>query len=233
MRGIDRVLAVLLLLGAVGGAAAFARQTGSGATSLSVDLAEPPLQHVDAPGTFFVAPALNRPAKAPAHRVTIQPATPEAPAQTLEPQGTPHALVAQPPAAEAAPPPVAAAPAPAPPAPPPAQAPVPAPVQTPEPPRVLAVAQPAAEPQTSKKHKGHGHAWGHVEREDTAPGAPTPEAPVAPTDVPVVPVSPDDSSGDEQGNGSDEQGERGKDNGNGHGHGSGHEQGGDQKHSGD
>ena len=227
MRGIDRVLAVILLLGAVGGAAAFARQSGSESASRSVDLAAPPLQHVEAPGTFFIAPRLISPAKvAPAHRVTIPQATPRLPARAVQPQSRPQPPVAQPPAAPPAPAAVQAPPAPV-------QTSAPAPVQTPEPPRVLAaVATPAADSHDGKnKGEGHGHAWGHLKHDDSAP---PPEASVAPTDVPVVPPSSDDQSGDEHGNGNDGHGnDNGNGNGNDHGHGSGHDENGGPKHSGD
>jgi hypothetical protein len=220
MRGIDRVLAVLLLLGAVGGAAAFARQSGSGSTSPSVALAAPPLQHPEAPGTFFIAPRLVSPANvAPAHRVTIPQAAPWTPARAVQPQSPPQPPVAQPPAA--------------PPAPAPVEAP-PAPIQTPapaaEPPRVLATAAaPAAEGKS--KGNGHGHAWGRLKHDDSAPA---PEAPVAPTDVPVVPPSQDDPSGDVHGNGNDGHGnDNGNDSGNDHGHGSGNDQSGGGQGSGD
>src|ERR1700674_1108838 len=56
MRGIDRVLAVILLAGAVGGAAAFARHSGSDSAARVVHLAVPPLQHVEAPETVLIAP---------------------------------------------------------------------------------------------------------------------------------------------------------------------------------
>ena len=228
MRGIDRVLAVILLLGAVGGAAAFARQSGSESASRGVYLAAPPLQHVEAPGSFFIAPRLISPAKvAPPRRVTIPQAAPRPPSRAVQPQSPPQPPVAQPPVAQppAAPPAPAAVQAP----PAPVQTPAPAPVQTPEPPRALAaVATPAADsPDGKNKSKGHGHAWGHIKHDDSAP---PPEAPVAPTDVPVVPPSADEQSGDEHGNGNDGHG---NDNGNDHGHGSGHDKGGGPKHSGD
>jgi hypothetical protein len=217
MRGIDRVLAVLLLLGAVGGAAAFARQSGSESTSPSVALAAPPLQHPEAPGTFFIAPRLVSPANgAPARRVTIPQATPWTPVRAVQPQSPPQPPVAQPPAAPPAPAPVEAPPAPI-------QTPAPAAAQTPEPPRVLAaVAAPAAE----GKSKGHGHAWGHLKHDDSAPA---PEVPVAPTDVPVVPPSQDDPTVAVHGNGND----NGNENGNDHGHGSGNDQSGGTEDSGD
>ena len=222
MRGIDRVLAVILLLGAVGGAAAFARQSGSESAPRGVYLAQPPLQHVEAPGSFLNAPRLISPAKvAPARRVTIPQAAPRPPARAVQPQSRPQPPVAPPtPAAVQAPPA-------------PVQTPAPAPVQTPEPPRALAaVATPAADSHDDKsKGKGHGHAWGHIKHDDSAP---PPEAPVTPTDVPVVPPSADDQCGDEHGNGNDGHGnDNGNDNGDDHGHGSGHDKGGGPKHAGD
>jgi hypothetical protein len=88
---------------------------------------------------------------------------------------------------------------------------------------VLAAVTPAAESHDGKHtSKGHGHAWGNIKHDDSAP---PPEAPVAPTDVPVVPPSQADQSGDEHGNGNDS--------GNDHGHGAGHDKGGGPKHSGD
>ena len=232
MRGIDRVLAVLLLLGAVGGAAAFARQSGSESASPSVALAAPPFQHPQAPGTFFIAPRLVSPANgAPAHRVTILQATPWTPARAVQPQSPPQPPVTQPPAATPAP---APAPVPAPPA--PIQAPAPTAAQTPEPPRVLAaVAAPAAEShERNSKGKGHGHAWGHLKHDDSAPAPEAPVAPVAPTDVPVVPPSQDDPTVAEQGNGNDGHGnDNGNNNENDHGHGSGHDKNGGPKDSGD
>ncbi len=231
MRGIDRVLAVLLLLGAVGGAAAFARQSGNESVSPGVAaLAAPPLQHVDAPGTFFVAPRLISPAKvAPARRVTIPQATPRPPARAVEPQSRPQPPVPQPPVPQ---PPVPQPPVPQPPAAPhapvavqappapvqapePAPAPAPVPDQTPEAPRILAAVVPPVVESHDGKSKGHGHDWGHPEQDDSAPA---PEAPVAPTDVPVVPPSQADPSGDEHGNGNDGHGnDSGNDNRSDHG----------------
>ena len=212
MRGIDRVIAVLLLVGAVGGAAAFARQSGIESTSRGVELSAPPLQHIPAPGTFFIAPRLTSPAKvARAQRVTIPQTTLQRPVQAVQAQRR-----VQPPAPKQAPAPVATAR-------PPVQAPQ-APAPTSEPPRALAIAQPApvVQPEPVKvKGKGHGHGWGHLKHDDSAP---TPETPAPPTaDLPVVPPPAADASGDETGN----------DDGNEHGHGSGHDKGGGPKHSGD
>jgi hypothetical protein len=55
MRGVERVLAAILLVAAVGGAAVFARQSGSGLVE-AVHLAAPPPQHLAAPGTVLIAP---------------------------------------------------------------------------------------------------------------------------------------------------------------------------------
>jgi hypothetical protein len=224
MRGIDRVLAVLLLLGAVGGAAAFARQSGSESTSPSVALAAPPFQHPEAPGTFFIAPRLVSPANvAPAHRatVTIPQAASWTPARPVQPQSPPPPPVAQPPAAPPPPAPVETPPAP--------QTPAPTAAQTPEPPRVLAaVVAPAAEGKS--KGKGHGHAWGHLKHDDSAPA---PEAPVAPTDVPLVPPSQDDPTVAVHGDGNEGHGnDNGNHGGNGHGDGSGNDKSGGPEDSG-
>ena len=89
MRGIDRVLAVILLLGAVGGAAAFARHSGSDSAARTVDLAAPPLQHVRAPGTILIAPTpaprrVKPVTVAPARRVTLPQTTLQRPVQAVE-----------------------------------------------------------------------------------------------------------------------------------------------------
>jgi hypothetical protein len=229
MRGIDRVLAVVLLLGAVGGAAAFARHSGSDSTARTVDLAAPPLQHVTAPGTVVIAPTPAptrvKPAKvAPALRVTLPQATLQRPVQAVQAQKRvqPAEPKPAPVPVETAPPPIqapAAPPVPTPPA-PPVQAPAPPPVQTPEPPRALALAQPTPVQPDPMPGKDHGHGWGHLKHDDAAPTPETPGQPAA--DLPAgAPTS--DSSGDQAGNGNgDEQG-----------HGSGHDQNGGSEHSGD
>jgi hypothetical protein len=207
MRGIDRVIAVLLLVGAVGGAAAFARQSGIEATPPGVVLAAPPLQHVEGPGTFFIAPRLTRPAKvAPAHRVGLPQPPPRRPVQAVQAMRRVQPPAPRQAAARVDTRPLVPAPQ--------------APIQTPEPPRALAAVQPApAAPQPEAvKSGGHGHAWGHLKNDDATP-APDASAPTA-QDIPVLAA---DSSGDEQGNGD----------GNDHGHGSGHDKGGGPKHSGD
>jgi hypothetical protein len=58
MRGIERVLAAILLLTAVGGAAVFARQSGSGLAG-AIHLAAPPEQHLGAPGSVLIAPTAS------------------------------------------------------------------------------------------------------------------------------------------------------------------------------
>src|SRR5579864_1436810 len=55
MRGIERVLAALLLIGAVGGAAVFASHSGSSPAD-AVRLAAPPEQHLSGPGAVLIAP---------------------------------------------------------------------------------------------------------------------------------------------------------------------------------
>ncbi len=167
MRGIDRVLASILLAGAVGGAAAFARQSGSASTAGLVQLSTPPPEHVGDASTIVIAPPLERkgtpaPLAAGKPRVargpqvavfavpqpsiaSIRRAAPALP-QAVGPQpSTPPPPPASTPAAPQAAPPPAPTPAapvtPSPPAaapPPPAQA-VAAPAPpAPEPPRALA-----------------------------------------------------------------------------------------------
>ena len=208
MRGIDRVIAVLLLVGAVGGAAAFARQSGNESASHGVPLSTPPFLHVESPETFFLAPRLTTPAKvAPVQRVTLAQVALRRPVLAVKAQ---RLVVA--PVPKQVPAPVVTTP-------PPVQAP-PAPAPTPEPPRALAIAQPApvAQPEPVKaKDKGHGHGSGHVKHDDPNPA---PETPAAPTvDVPAV-LPPVDNSGSD-------------DDGNGHGHGSSHDKAGGPTHSGD
>lgn len=225
MRGIDRLLAAVLLAVAVGGAAVFARQSGSGSTAQPFQLAAPPLQHVTAPGAVFIAPtpapahvavtvrapverAASPPAEAaPVSRVTVPEPTPE-----LTPRPPVAVVPAQPqPKTQPQPkiqpqpqPPAQPQPTPQPPAPPPAPPTAPAPVQAappPEPPRVLTAVPPTP-----------------------VPPAPVPPAPVPPTPVPTpVPVNGDghhqcDSEGDHQG---DHEGDHEGD-GDGHHHGSDH-----------
>src|SRR3954451_15410398 len=54
MRGIERVLAAILLAGAVGGTAVFARHAGSDSDALPIHLASPPPGHLSAPNAVVV-----------------------------------------------------------------------------------------------------------------------------------------------------------------------------------
>lgn len=56
MRGIERVLAAVLLVGAVGGAAVFASHSGSSPGADVVRLAAPPEQHLSGPAAVLIAP---------------------------------------------------------------------------------------------------------------------------------------------------------------------------------
>src|SRR4030081_1477699 len=85
MRGIDRVLAVILLLGSVGGAAAFARHSGNDSTAPIVGLAVPPPQHVTHPGTVLMAPT-PAPRRVKPVRVTIPQTTLRRPVHAVQPQ---------------------------------------------------------------------------------------------------------------------------------------------------
>jgi outer membrane biosynthesis protein TonB len=163
MRGIGRVLAGVLLVGAVGGAAAFARQSGNDLSAQAVELAAPPLQHIGAPGTVLFART------PPPTRVTIDIRRPSS-QQALRPSRAvqPVPAVPQP------------TPVPAPSArPAPAQAPAPAPAPLPA--RALAAVQvAAAQPATAAK--GHGRALGHVKQHLHGPPAAV-DAPAAPAPV--------------------------------------------------
>ncbi len=186
MRGIDRFFAVILLVGAVGGAAAFARQSGSDSTAQGVDLAAPPLQHSAAPAAVLIAPTpaptrVQRAAKAPpVGRVTTPQVTLRRPVEAVQAQKQ-----TQPPAPTQAPAPVQAA-------------------ATPEPPRALAASQlpplPLAPVASGSSGKSHGHAWGHVKHDNAAPAVEAPVSP-APTDTAAVQLAPVDPSGDGKGNG--------------------------------
>jgi hypothetical protein len=214
MRGIDRVIAVILLVGAVGGAAAFARHSGNDLAGPGVPLSAPPLQHVGPPGSVLVAPSpvqarVRRANVIPAHRVTVLQATLRRPVRAAQPQPGAQAPVSKP--ASSQPAPLQPGPAPAAPTPPPEL-------------RALAVVQPApaAQPEPVKrKGKGHGHAWGQFRHDDPAP-EPEAQAP-PPADVPVVLPPADEPSSDQPG---DENGDE-------HGHGFGHDKGGGPKQSGD
>jgi hypothetical protein len=197
MSRIDRVLAGILLAGAVGGVAAFARQSGSDSSALAVSLTAPPLQHIGAPGTVLFAhtpPPIrvavdvrrrNRPRHAP---TTVTPPMPVAavPLRTQAPK----------PAAT------------------PTPKPAPAPVSPPEPQRVLAAVLTPVQPITeapaieapATEAKARGRALGHTKQHGHS--APTvADAPAVPaaTDTAVVQQSleptPIDPGGPAQGHG--------------------------------
>jgi hypothetical protein len=177
MRGVERVLAAILLLAAVGGAAVFARQSGSGLAG-AVHLAAPPDQHLAAPGSVLVAPTASAdhsqrelrpgaPATLPAPRQAAGgTATPIRPA-TLPPARTRPRTVPQPPAA----------PGPTP-SPAPAPTPAPTPVATPPTETVAApVAAPPREPASAQPVP--------------VPAPPDPEPPAAPTaPIKATPLAP-------------------------------------------
>jgi hypothetical protein len=194
MRGIDRVLAVIVLVGAVGGAAAFARYSGGDSSAHAVSLAAPPLQHIGAPGIVLFAhtPGPTRvavdvrrqrpqaPTRAPAGGITI----PKAPLPRHVAAG-PSQTPAPTPATTPIPTPIS----------------VPAPVLPPEPPRALA-AVPIAPAQPDAEHQGR--ALGHVKHHghDTPPYVDAPAVPVpAPAQAPADSASLDPSSPDPSGSG--------------------------------
>jgi hypothetical protein len=243
MRGIERFLAAVLLVGAVGGAAAFARYAGTEPAPPAFHFSASPRQHLTIPQTVVQIPVpkagrvavkpvvaarpLLRPAPTvPVHRVVVTPVRAPEPAPVASPP-------ASPPVQAPAPAPAPATPVAAPAAPAPVAAPA-APVRT-----IAALPAPVtAPPQTPapKKHgKGAGKAKGHDKHEavqgnegeddddDEAGGAVTPPAeqpcaaaPVAQTAPASVP-SPTDENGDSQGDGGPGNG-----NGNGNGHSHGH-----------
>ena len=189
MRSIDRFLAGILLAGAVGGAAVFARHSGSDSSAHAVDLAAPPPQHIGAPGTVALPPpaptrvavrvrgrsqarqAAGKPAQAvtaaSASRSTIPQATPPQPVAAVQPR-TPTAI--------------------------------PAPVLAPQPERALAAVQIApAQPASKGKGHGHGRALGHAMQHghDSPPAVEVPAAPaspLAPGDPAAGQVTPPDPS---------------------------------------
>ena len=217
MRNIDRFLAVILLVGAVGGVAVFANQSGSDSSAQAIDLAAPPLQHIGAPGTVLFAhtPAPTRVTIRLQDRSHLQQAAQQAagqPARALT--GASAGRIAIPEAPR--PRPVAAAP-------PrivtPTPTPTPEPVQAPPPLRALAAVQTSpAEP--ASKGKGHGRARGHAKRHGhdspQALGSSVADA----ADVQATPVDPSQPSSDDVAENGDPNGP-----GNGHGHAGGHTRG--------
>jgi hypothetical protein len=194
MRGIDRVLAAILLLAAIGGAAVFARESGSGLAG-AVHLAAPPDQHLAAPGSVLVAPTASadhsqrelRPA-GPSTLAAAFPqaaggtATPARPA-TLPPARTRPRTVPQAPAAPGPTPAPTPSPAPAP-APTPAPTPAATPTETVDP-----VAAPSREPASAQPVPVPVPA-------PTAPEAPpAPDTPIKATPLPPVTVTSENVHG--------------------------------------
>jgi hypothetical protein len=180
MRGIDRVLAAIVLVGAVGGAAAFARQSGSDSSAHAVSLPAPPLQHIAAPGSVLFAhtPAPTRVA-VDVRRRSRRPQAPVPPATTQ-----PRLVAAVPPRAPAPTPAVTPKPAPA-------------PVSPPEPSRTLAAVPLAAVPiapgQPAGEVKAHGRALGHAKQHGHS-SPPVVDAPAAPAATDTAAVQPPDPS---------------------------------------
>jgi hypothetical protein len=171
MRGIERVLAAILLLTAVGGAAVFAHESGSGLAG-AVHFAAPPDQHLAAPGTVLIAPTGSADHSQRVLRLAVSPlvttrlpalsvkTTPLRPATIVPSRGEPGTQTRTVPQAptpspipDVTPTPIATP-----------VSPVAAPVETPA--RVVASAQPEPVP---------------------APTAPAPEAPAAPA-APAAPI---------------------------------------------
>jgi hypothetical protein len=220
MRGIDRFLAAILLAGALGSTAMFARHLGSVPELQVVHLAAPP-QHVTASGTvrapvlvpFEGTPARAR-AKAQPVLAAVRPAAVPQEAATAPQPGAPRP---RPQAPLAAPEPVkSSSPTPSPPATPPVQ-----PVQQPTPPeapRVLAAVPPAA------RSKGHGRLTAPGQLKKLAASEAKSSASTAPVDVPapvaaLVPAAPADlpEGDDDEGPGNGNAGWHGEGHGRGHG----------------
>ena len=168
MRGIERVLAAIALMAALGGTAAVARHMAGDTTDAQpVSLAAPPRQHVPAPRPVW-APlpprirTLSRPALAAVPTASAPASTPTPVRRIVVPRVTPP----QPrsPTPQAKPDPPAPAPAPTP-------APAPAPViPAPGTPRVLASVTPqdttlgedgGSDEGDGHHGGGHGHEDGH------------------------------------------------------------------------
>jgi hypothetical protein len=249
MRGIERFLAAVLLVGAVGGAAAFARYAGTEPAPPAFRFSASPRQHLTIPQTVVQIPVpadgraavkpvvaarpVLRPAPTvPAQGVVVTPVRAPAPAPVAAPPAPPSVQTPTPTPAPAPATPVAAPAAPAPVAAPAAPvrtiAAVPAPVTAPPQP-------PPAPTPTPKKHgkaKGHDKHLGVQANDDNqgdddeagdvvtpSADAPCAAAPVDQTPAAPAPV-PTDGNGDSQGNGGPGNG-NGNGNANGHGHGNG------------
>ena len=171
MRGIERLLAAMALMAALGGTAAVARHLAGGGTDAQpVSLAAPPQQHVHAPRPVWAPlPArvrtLSRPALAAAPAASAPRSSPSVVRRIVVPRVAPM----QPPSPTPAAKPDLPAPAPAP---------APAPLAAaPEPPRVLAstvpqetVAAGESDVEGDGHHGGHGHQDGHQDDQDDQGG---------------------------------------------------------------
>ena len=248
MRGIERVLAAIVLAGGVAGAAAFAHRAGEAHVQAfsATPLTEPVSHAADSATTIRVAklPAVAvagasaRPARpAPVvvrrlalpavhviqiapRRGAVRPAPVKTPVQA-QPPAVVHAAPPAPAAPPAAPAPAPAAPAPAPTPPIAAERPA-----TPPAPVTLTPTTPArAAPATPVKRRGKGHGKPGAKFQpvaETLATATTPqpaEQPPAPTVTVTVPtLVPTAEDDDDQGDGDTESGR-----GHGHGHGHGHD----------
>src|SRR5213082_3284190 len=91
MRGIERFLAAILLAGAVGGAAAFARYAGTEPEPPAFHLSAPPRQHLTIPQTVVEIPLPARPS-----RVTVKPVIVQRPRLAFVPAVPARPLVVTP-----------------------------------------------------------------------------------------------------------------------------------------
>ena len=247
MRGIERFLAAILLMGAVGGAAAFARYAGTEPAPPAFHLSASPRQHLTIPQTVVEIPlpaaprrAAAKPVVAERPRLRLAPTVPARRA-VVAPVSTPEPT----PAAPAPTPPPVQAPTPAPtPAPPVAAPAAPVPVAAPAAPRGLAAVPVEPDAATASTPRKHGHGAGKAKGHDKSEGdqgddngdddagappaeqpcaaAPVDQAAAAPVPGPTEP-GPTDENGDPQGDAGHGNGDgNGNGNGNGHGHGHGH-----------
>jgi hypothetical protein len=247
MRGIERFLAAVLLVGAVGGAAAFARYAGTEPEPPAFHFSASPPQHLTIPQTVVQIPLPKAGSVAVKPVVAARPRlrlVPTVPARPIVP--TPVSPPEPTPAAPPSPSPPVQAPTPAPaPAPPVAAPAPPAPVAAPAAPVRAIAAVPAAAPTpaetpTAPKTKKHGHRAGKAKGHDKHQGvqgnegdddegddavAPPAEQP-CPASVdqtaPTPAAQPTESGPTGENGDSHGAGGQGNGNGNGNGHSHGH-----------
>lgn len=197
MRGMHRLLAAILLAGALGGLVVFARHLGRVPEPVAVRLSAPPPQHLTAPGAVHAPLLVATPAAAAfggppvAVRPLLQARTAPLTLSAAKPLTVPRVTT-----------PTRHAGAPvAKPKPPATRIPVPAPPQ--EQVRVLAAvpltpvdtATTVATPSTpisstaAKPGNGKGHAYGHV-KPQTGKSSSVPAPPPPPASVPAAPEPP-------------------------------------------